>query len=306
MNPTVSVLAFALLASAAFGQHLKAPGNDLVSPDAKPELIQGGFKFTEGPTLAMDGRVFFTDIPNNRIHVYDPATGAVTLHRENSGGANGLKFTAGGALLACEGANRLLTQQVGESVTPVASDFEGKKFQGPNDLDLDKQGGIYFTDPYYGPKKAPAKPGEAEEVEKEAVYYIAPTTGKITRVINTLAKPNGIALSLDYKTLYVGDNGADNVQAFDVNPSDGTVSNQRIFAPSAPMCDGLTIDEKGNLYVTVKAGVNIYSPSGEDLGTVVLPEVPRNCTFGATGTKTLYITAYTGLYKLKMTVDGRK
>lgn len=283
------------------------PGK-VVPDDAKVELVQGGFKFTEGPALAKDGRIFFSDIPNNRIHIYDPASGQVSVHRENSGGANGLMFVPSGALLACEGGSGQVTrQEAGGEAVPVATEFNGVRLNSPNDLDLDGKGGIYFTDPNYGRKPATQ--------DKEAVYYIAPASnvagkGKITRVVDDCVKPNGVIVSLDKKTLYVGDNGANKVRAYDIDPKTGAGSNGRDFASmeegQTRGGDGMTIDEAGNLYVTAQKWIWIFNPEGKTVVKLEVPEPPANCVFGAQGTQTLYITARTGFYKVKLNVDGRK
>lgn len=272
----------------------------VVPLQAEVKLIQNGFKFTEGPALAPDGRIYFTDIPNTRIHLYDPTTGKVTVHRENSGGANGLMFMPDGSLLACEMKNRRLTREVNGEVKTVAETCEGKRFNQTNDLDLDGRGGIYFTDPNYGQK-------EDVQMDKECVYYIAPGSDKATRVVDDCLKPNGIIVSLDKKTLYVCDNGANKVRAYEIQ-SDGTVKNGRDFAKMAADKtsggDGMTIDERGNLYVTAQEFVWVFNPQGKEIAKITVPEAPANCVFGRDNM--LYITARTGFYVVKLNVNGRK
>ncbi len=273
----------------------------LMPAGSQVELIKDGFKFTEGPALSPDGAIFFNDIPNNRTHRYDPATGEVTVAREDTGAANGLAFDAQGALLACEGGNRVVTRQMPMSnIETIASDCDGKKLNSPNDLDIDQKGGVYFTDPRYGKK---------DDVEQptEGVYYLPAGGGaKVVRVIDSLKKPNGISLSKDGKTLYIADNGDGSLHAFDVNAADGTVSNGRLLSAEAPVCDGMCVDALGNLYVTTSEGVKVFTADGKHLGTIVVPLAPANCAFGAKGTKTLYITARGGFFKVKMAVDGIK
>src|SRR5688500_1155167 len=136
--PSLTLL---LLAASITASRAELPPT-IATPDAKVELIQKGFKFTEGPAVSSDGRIYFTDIPNNRIHVYDPTSGKLEVHRENTGGANGLMFDKEGALIACEGSNRIVTRQVfGEQPKPIATTWNGKKFNSPNDLDIDLKGG---------------------------------------------------------------------------------------------------------------------------------------------------------------------
>lgn len=271
----------------------------LVAEGAEVRLIQGGFKFTEGPALAPDGRIFFTDIPNNRIHIYDPASGAVTVHRENTGGANGLMFTPTGALLACEMKARKVTREFNGEVKTVLDAVDGKRLNQSNDLDLDGKGGYYVTDPNYGQK-------DDIQMDKECVYYVD-RAGKATRVVDDCVKPNGVIVSLDKKTLYVCDNGANKVRAYDIQ-TNGSVTNGRDFARMAEGQerggDGMTIDQFGNLYVTAQEYVWVFSPEGRELTKIKVPENPANCVFGRD--QVLYITAKTGFYSVKMNVSGRR
>lgn len=272
----------------------------IVPAHAEVKLIQNGFKFTEGPALAPDGRIYFSDIPNARIHLYDPATGTVAVHRENSGGANGLMFMPDGSLLACEMKNRRLTRELKGEIKVLAETSDGKRFNQTNDVDLDGRGGIYFTDPNYGQK-------EDVQMDKECVYYIAPGSDKAVRVVDDCMKPNGIIVSLDKKILYVGDNGANKVRAYDIQ-SDGTVKNGRDFAKMAADKtnggDGMTMDERGNLYVTAQEFVWVFNPLGKEIARIKVPENPANCVFGRDNM--LYITARTGFYAVKLNVGGRK
>ncbi len=273
---------------------------DIVPAQVEVRLIQNGFKFTEGPALAPDGRIYFSDIPNARIHIYDPTTDKVTVHRENSGGANGLMFMPDGSLLACEMKNRRLTSEIKGEIKVLAETCNGKRFNQTNDVDLDGKGGIYFTDPNYGQK-------EDIQMDKECVYYIAPGSDKAILVVDDCLKPNGVIVSLDKKNLYVGDNGANKIRVYDIEP-DGTVKNGRDFAKMAPDKtnggDGITLDEKGNLYVTAQEFVWIFNPQGNEIAKIKVPEDPANCVFGRNNI--LYITARTGFYAVKLNVGGPK
>lgn len=277
---------------------------------ANPEIkkVAEGFKFTEGPALGADGKIYFSDIPNEHIHVFDPATGATSLHREQTHRANGLMFTPAGALLACEGGARRLTRQEGRSeVTVLADSFDGKTFNAPNDLDIDGKGGIYFTDPGYGRKP------EEMPLGVEGVYYATPDKdrtkpAKVVRVIDDLVRPNGVLVSNDKSVLYVIDNAANSLWAYDIQ-DDGKVKNGRKLCEFDPKetrgGDGLTSDEFGNLYVAAN-GIYVISPEGKHLGVIAIPERPANCVFGARGSRTLYVTARTALYAVKLNVDGRR
>ena len=287
----------------------KAPPSSVLPADLKVQKVATGFQFTEGPALGPDGRIWFSDIPNERIHVFDAKSGQTTLHRENTGKANGLMFTPAGALLACEGGARRLTRQemLSAELTPLAVTFEEKPFNAPNDLDIDGKGGIYFTDPGYG-----RKPDEMP-LGVEGVYYATPhknrsEPAKVVRVIDTLVRPNGVLVSNDKSTLCVVDNGTNSLWAFAIQ-SDGSVRDGRkiaTFDPAEPRGgDGLTSDEFGNLYVAAN-GIHIFSPDGTPLGRIETPERPSNCVFGPLGSQTLYVTARTSLYAVRLNVDGRR
>lgn len=263
----------------------------LVKEEAEFRKLAGDFKFTEGPALAPDGKIYFTDIPNERIHAYDPASGETSVFREKSGKANGLFFTPAGALVACEGGARRLTRTdfAGE-VSVLAETYEGKKLNSPNDVVPDGIGGFYFTDPRYGSN-------DDREIEIEAVYYVD-RTGKISQVAADLVKPNGLILSPDEGTLYIADPGAEKTYAYDVE-GPGKLANKREFAPVGS--DGMTVDKLGNIYVTWKGEVVAFSPEGDEVLRLAVPEGPANCLLVG---KTLYVTARTSFYAIDLEVEG--
>ncbi len=271
----------------------------IVADGAEVVKLHGGFAFTEGPAKGPDEKIYFSDIPNSRIQTYDPASGELGVARENTGKANGLMFDDSGALYACEGGNRQLTKQVGDNIKVLAARYDGKKFNSPNDLDLDDRGGVYFTDPRYGSR-------DGMEMDVEGVYYLS-ATGKLTRVIDDLVRPNGLILSLDKQTLYVADNGTTLIYRYDVR-EDGSLANRRQFTDMGGQggCDGMTIDAQGNVYGTAQGHVWIWNPDGELITKIKPPEAPANCTFGGPNNKTLYITARTGFYSIEMNVAGRE
>jgi len=271
----------------------KRVSGPIVPLDAEVKLLHDGFTFTEGPSKGPDGRIYFNDIPNETTHVYDPATGELEVWREKTGRANGLWWTPGDRLLACEGGNRQLTRQFEGEIEVLADSFDGKKLNSPNDLILDNIGGIYFTDPRYGKN-------DDRELEKESVYYIS-RKGKITLATAEVTKPNGIIFNPDYTVLYVADPGVKKIWAFDVE-GEGKLTNQREFAPIGS--DGMTMDEMGNVYCTFEGKVWIHSPTGEELAQIECPEAPANVTFGGPDNRTLYITARKGFYSLDMNVAG--
>lgn len=285
-----------------------APPDVIVPAQLEVKQVAQGFKFTEGPALGPDGSIFFSDIPNEKIHIHHPATGETTLHRAEPGKANGLMFTPAGALLACEGGLRRLTRQEGTApVTVLTETFENQPYNAPNDLDIDGRGGFYFTDPGYGRKP------EEMPLGVEGVYYATPDKdrskpAKVVRVISDLVRPNGVLVSNDKATLYVIDNGAGSLWAYPIQ-GNGSVGKGRqlcVFDPNQKTGgDGLTSDQFGNLYIAA-AGIYVVDPTGKHLGTIEVPERPANCVFGPRGSQTLYITARTSLYAVKLPVDGRR
>ncbi|HRQ88431.1 MAG TPA: DUF1080 domain-containing protein [Bacteroidia bacterium] len=263
----------------------------LVKEGAEFRKLADGFRFTEGPALAPDGTLYFTDIPNERIHIYDPATGKTSVYREASGQANGLFFTPAGALLVCEGGARRVTRTDHTGKTTVlAETYEGKKLNSPNDIAPDGVGGFYFTDPRYGK-------GDDREIDVEAVYYID-RGGKLTQVIADLVRPNGVILSPDGKTLYIADEGAGTLHAYDIE-GPGKLANARKFADVGS--DGFSTDRLGNLYATWKGEIIAFSPEGKEVLRLAAPEAPANCLLVG---KTLYVTARTGLYAIDLEVEG--
>ena len=255
--------------------------------------VADGFRFTEGPAEAADGRVFFSDIPNEKVHIFDPATGEVSVAIEKSGRANGLMFAPSGALLICEGGNRQLTRKLGDKKTVLADRYDGKRLNSPNDLVLDGKGGIYFTDPRYGDRSD-------MEMQVEGVYYL-PRGGELRRVIDNMVRPNGLMFSPDKSILYVADNGAKTVIAYRVG-DDGSLERIQKIADMA--VDGMTMDVLGNLYCTGGPRVVVFAPDGEQRAVIPVPEGTANCTFGGPDHKTLYITAHQGLYAIDLAVPG--
>ncbi|MCF7958120.1 MAG: SMP-30/gluconolactonase/LRE family protein [Phycisphaerae bacterium] len=267
--------------------------SDLIAPGATVQKLAGDFKFTEGPAADKMGNVFFTDIPNNRIHKWS-LDGKLSIYRENSGGANGLFFDKKGDLLVCEGNNHRVTSiDARGKVTVLAETYKGKKLNKPNDLWPDPKGGIYFTDPVYGVPVVQ---------DGEHVYYISPDKSKVTRVIDDMVRPNGIIGTPDGKRLYVADHGGNKAWRYDIN-KDGTLTNKTFFAPGGS--DGMTIDDQGNIYLTTSA-VMVYSPKGKKITQINTPERPANVCFGGKDNNQLFITARKSLYTIQMQVHGVK
>jgi len=270
---------------------------DIVSPDAKPELIADQFIFTEGPAVSKDGSVYFTDQPNNKIWKYD-AENKLILFLDNAGRSNGLYFDKKDNLLACaDEKNEIWRISKKGKIEVLLSEFEGKKLNGPNDLWVSPKGGIYLTDPYY---QRPYWARKKSELDGQKVYYLGKNK-KLIIVDDKLVQPNGIIGTPDGKHLFVADIGASKTYKYDIN-ADGKLSNRQLFVEQGS--DGMTMDRAGNVYLTGK-GVTVYNSKGVKIKQI---DIPRNWTanvcFGGKNRDYLFITASQGFYKLKMNVKG--
>ena len=292
MNRMASVALAALWIASA---PVSAQETGLVASGAKVTKLADGFLFTEGPACDARGNVFFSDIPNSRIHQWS-TDGKLSTFRENSGKANGLFFDRAGDLLACEGGARRLTKTSPDGkVTVLADSYAGKKFNSPNDLWIDPEGGVYFSDPRYGPQ-------EGLQQDGFHVYYLTPDHKRVIRVIDDLVKPNGVLGASDGSKLYVADAGGRKTYVYRIGPK-GSLIERKLFAPQGS--DGMTLDERGNLYLTGRPGVVVYDRNRKWIGTIKVPEGPANVCFGGKDRKTLFITARTSLYSVPMSVRGQ-
>jgi gluconolactonase len=280
---------------------------DVVAPGATVEKLWSEGSFTEGGALAADGSILFSDI-GNRIMKYEPTSGKTTVFRDPSGRANGLIFDAAGRLIAAEGANsggnrRISVTEPDGKVRTIADRYQGKRFNSPNDVAVDRQGRVYFSDPRYVGR-------EPRELDFEAVFRVDPD-GTVTRLETTAYKPNGVVVSPDGKTLYVADNGGKRrvLLALDLDPSGGA-SHPRVihdFGDDRGI-DGMTVTTDGRIVGAAggggRSGIYVFSPEGKLLGTIPTPESPTNVEFGGGDGKTLYITAGKSLYRVRTTMTG--
>ena len=285
-----------LLIAVAVAWPSGAEAADLVAPGANPVKLAGGFKFTEGPAVAANGDVYFTDIPNNRIHKWAVSEKKLSIFAEESNGANGLYFADDGSLYACQGnAKRVVAYTPdGSDTSSLAKRYDGKKFNKPNDLWIDAKGGVYFSDPNYGNK----------ELSQDGmhVYYIQPGGGDVVRVADGFKTPNGLIGTPDGSMLYIADIGDGKIYRYAIQ-EDGTLKDRKLFCESGS--DGMTLDQHGNVYLTA-GSVKVFSPMGEQIAELKFPERPANVVFGGKELKTLYVTARTGFYSLDMAVTGAK
>ena len=289
MRALVTLLLLPLAVSAAEGP---------VAPGAAPKKLADTFKFTEGPAVDAEGNVYFTDQPNDRIHIWS-TDGKLSTFLEPAGRSNGLCFDAEGNLWACaDGKNELWKIDVKtKKATVILDKHAGKLFNGPNDLWVRPDGGVYFTDPFY--KREYWKRGP-EEQDQRGVYFL-PKKGLLVRVDGDFGMPNGIVGTPDGKTLYVADIGKGKTYKYDIQ-EDGTLKDRKLFCEAGS--DGMTLDDAGNVYLTGK-GVLIFDKDGKKLGTIAIDEPwTANVCFGGKGMKTLFVTAGKSLYSVEMTTKG--
>lgn len=295
--PTVVLIAFALPLIA--GEE-KIPG---IGPVGKVTKLHSEFKFTEGPAPDGKGNVYFSDVKGEKIYKVD-AENKLSVFIDKSNHSNGLKFNSKGELVACEMDGQIVAYDIATKKKRIVADkYDGNRFNAPNDLVIDKQDGVYFTDPsFLAPKVLPQK--------KLGVYYVDPK-GMVTRLIDNLPNPNGILLSVDEKTLYVIPTGQVDMMAYPIE-SPGKIGKGKVFCTlklpkdgkGTGGGDGATIDAKGNLYITSSIGLQVFSPEGKLLGIISVPEQPANVCFAGPDAKTLYVTARTSLYTIPMEATG--
>jgi gluconolactonase len=282
----------------AAGGSARGEDDSLLAPGAKLQKLAGGFAFTEGPASDAQGNVLFTDQPNDRIARWS-VEGKLSTFMQPCGRSNGLCFDAQGNLWACaDEKNELWRISPSGEKTVVSKDHQGKLLNGPNDVWIAPDGGLYFTDPFY--KRSYWKRGPKEQ-DREAVYYLAPDHRAPVRAADDLKQPNGVIGTPDGKTLYVADIGAGKTYAYRIGPG-GRLAEKRLFCPMGS--DGMTIDREGNVYLTGK-GVTVFDPSGKRILQIDVPEPwTANVCFGGKDRKTLFITASKGLYAIAMRVEG--
>jgi gluconolactonase len=273
-----------------------------IGPTGDVRKVHGNFQFTEGPAADGAGNLYLSDVAGNKLYQVD-AKGELSVLLDPSNHTNGLMVSAAGKIVGCEMDGRLIEiDPATKKVVALADGYEGKRFNAPNDLVIDKAGGVYFTDPHF---RAPMPLPQGVK----AFYYRDPA-GKVTRLGEIENAPNGVILSPDERTLYIIPSLQAEMLSYAVE-APGKLGPQKVFCTlkqadgqTGGGGDGLTIDTKGNLYITSKLGVQVFDPAGKYLGVIECPEQPANCTFAGPDNKTLYVTARTSLYAVPMEAVG--
>jgi len=272
----------------------------IVKNGAKPIKIGSGFIFTEGPAVDKMGNVFFTDQPNNTIVKWSANSGQLNIFSDNSGRANGLYFDQNGNLLACADMDNQIWSFSPDGKHKILLDlYDGKKLNGPNDLWVHPNGGIFFTDPLYKRNYWTRNPDRQQDGEH--VYFMSQDGKKVERVETTLVKPNGIVGSANGKLLYVADIGGKKTYSYRINKKNQLID-KKLFAEMGS--DGMTLDQKGNVYLTGD-GVTVFNKKGVKIAHIPLnARWTANVCFGGSDKSTLFITSMDGLYTLDMNVKG--
>jgi len=273
----------------------------ILAPDAELKLLADGFTFTEGPAKSPEGDIYFTDQPNDQILKWNIDSQTLSVFKKGAGRSNGLYFDAEGYLLACaDEHNELWRFDMTGKHTVLLKGYDGQWFNGPNDLWLDDQGGIYFTDPLY---KRSWWTHRSDSMYQDGmhVYYRSPE-GELSLLINDFVRPNGIIGDMENQALYVADIGAQKTWKYRIE-SPGVLSHKTLFAPMGS--DGMTIDKKRNIYLTGQGGVTVFDRRGKQVAFIAIPQKrASNVTIGGKDNKTLYITAFSAFYAIDLAQEG--
>jgi gluconolactonase len=274
-------------------------GSSVIAPGAGLLKLAGGFGFTEGPTCDANGDVFFTDQPNDRILKWS-AEGGLSTFMEPSGRANGMCFDAAGHLIVCaDEKNELWSIAPDGGIRVLVNEYAGNRLNGPNDVWVRPDGGLYFTDPFY---KRSWWAHDTMPQDGQHLYFLSADRRQLMRVADDMVKPNGIIGTPDGRNLYVADIDADKTYRYDM-AADGSLSGKRLAANQGS--DGMTLDTDGNLYLTGK-GVAVVDPTGREIERIPVPdeEWTANVSFGGRDRRMLFITASRGLYAVRTRVRG--
>ena len=285
----------------------------IVGDDVEIVEIGSDFDFTEGPIWNhVEKHLIFSDIPGNRMRIWRP-DGSIETWRQPSNMANGNAYDADGRVVTCEHATSRVTRTESDgSVTVLATHFGDKELNSPNDIVVKRDGPIYFTDPGFGRGEYYGRP-RPQQLGFQGVYRLDPDTSELTLLVDDFDQPNGLCFSLDESRLFVNDTMRAHVRVFDVNAS-GTLENGRVWAEvtderdgapdGAP--DGMKVDSAGNLFVTGPGGIHVFAPDATCLGVIYTPQGCANFCWGDDDLKSLFLTASSSLYRVRVKVAGNR
>jgi gluconolactonase len=282
--------------------------DDLIASDAVIELVAEGFIFTEGPVWNSSGNfLLFSDIPASKIYKWSEEKG-IEIYRQNSNFSNGLTYDLKGQLIACEHQSRRVTRELPNGdIEILASHFQGKKLNSPNDIVVSKDGSILFTDPIYGLRLGMGGPAD-QELSIQGVYRIDPSNNELQLLTDSFERPNGLAFSLDEKHLFIDDTVRQHIRMFTIEDSwhitEGQIWAELWDNSVVGRPDGMKLDNSGNIYCTGPGGIWIFNPQAELLGKIYLDDKTSNLAWGEKG-NSLFITCSTRLYKLKCKAFGK-
>ncbi|MCC2670712.1 MAG: gluconolactonase [Armatimonadetes bacterium] len=289
---------------------LSARFAEVFAPDLEIEQIATGFRFTEGPLWdTRNDTLYFSDILANRIYRWTDGGEGVEVFRTPSGKSNGLTWDLAGHLLACEHLNRRVTLTLADgTIVELASRYQGKRLNSPNDLVVHSDGSVYFTDPPYGILSDDFGAITDQEQPHNGVYRIRPGADEPELLLTDFDRPNGLAFSPDEARLYIADTSRYQIRAFDV-AEDGSLSGGDVFAQfreedGVGRPDGMKVDQAGNVYTTGPGGLWVVAPDGEVLGHLRFPEKTANCGWGDADLRSLYVTASTSVYRVRTLISG--
>lgn len=289
-------------------EHASPQIHDLIDIDHGLELVVSNFDFLEGPIWnPADQSLIFSDILGNSIYQWQMG-GTITKLRRNSYMANGNAFDRLGRVITCEHATSRLSRSdfINDYYEVLATHYQGKQLNSPNDVVVKRNGNIYFTDPTSGRSAGYGVPREPE-LDFSGVYQLEPNSMALTLLVKDFAKPNGLCFSADESQLYINDTIRQHIRVFDVK-ADGTLTNGRLFADLVGqypgVADGMKVDQAGNVYSCGPGGIQIFAPDGSHLGIIMMPEHTANFVFGGHDNKSLFITASTSVYRIKVKVPG--
>lgn len=282
---------------------------EIIAPDAQMEPLATGFQFLEGPVWLPDKRaLIFSDIPGDAMYRWDDGGGAAVF-RQPSHKANGNTLDREGRILTCEHATSRVVRQEGDGhLAVLASHYDGKELNSPNDIVVRSDGAIYFTDPNFGRRPTRYGAPRPQQLAFQAVFRLDPATGVLVPVADDFDQPNGLCFSLDETQLFVNDSPRGHIRVFDVLP-DGGLRGGRVWAevrgagPGVP--DGMKIDSLGNLYCAGPGGIHVFDPGAVCLGVIHLPEQTANFCWGGADLRDLFICASTTLWRVRVQVSGR-